>query len=130
MPSPPWLSYARAHAHEAEARRLGVSAVARAPRGFMREYERAGGAAAMRARPLPPGVVGGPTWGAKRDAFVARHLAQYRAHPTPRRRLALLMWAYDPDGDASRRASRPRSRASQPRSRAASPTSRRRSRRQ
>lgn len=27
------------------------------------------------------------TWGQRRDAFVARHLAQYRLHPTPRRAL-------------------------------------------
>ena len=38
----PWMSYAAAHAYEAEASRHGVSAVARSPKGFMREYERAG----------------------------------------------------------------------------------------
>ena len=94
MTSYPWISYAAAHAHEAEARRLDVSHVARSDRGFMREYERAGSARAMRDRPLPDGVVGGDTWGQKRHGFIARHLAKYREHPTYRRYLALLMWAY------------------------------------
>ena len=84
----PWLTYAQARAHGADAARLGVSAVARAPRGFMREYEAAGTAAAMRARPLPPGVTGGATWGQKRHNFVRRFLAQYKASPTPRRLLS------------------------------------------
>lgn len=126
----PWLTYARARAHEADAARLGVSAVARAPRGFMREYEAAGTAAAMRERPLPPGVTGGATWGQKRHNFVRRFLAQYKASPTPRRLLAMRMWAYEPPraltaraaarGDAS--ASSPRA----PRTPRASRASRRR----
>lgn len=94
----PWMSYAAAHAHEAEAARLGVSAVARAPGGFMREYERAGTARAMEMRPLPSGVTGGETWAQKRHGFVARHMKSYAAHPTYRRYLALLMWAYRPPG--------------------------------
>ena len=94
----PWTSYAVAHAYEAEAARYGVSAVARAEGGFMREYGRAGSARAMAARPLPPGVRGGATWAQKRHGFVARHLASYRAHPTYRRYLALLMWVYKPPG--------------------------------
>lgn len=115
-----WMSYSDAHAHEGEAERLRVSTVARARHGFMREYERAGSSEAMRRRPLPAGVSGGATWGQKRDAFVARHLEQYRRHPTYRRYLALLMWAYRPPGPvpaarrsrsgkkAARRASRSR----------------------
>ena len=63
----------------------------------MREYERAGSARAMAARPLPAGVRGGATWEQKRNGFVARHLAAYRAHPTHRRYLALIMWAYLPE---------------------------------
>ena len=101
----PWMSYAAAHAHEAEAARLRVSAVARSAKGFMREYESAGSARAMAARPLPSGVRGGATWEQKRNGFVARHLAAYRAHPTHRRYLALLMWAYRPP-PPPRRASR------------------------
>lgn len=93
----PWLSYQQARAYEAEAKRLGVSEVARARKGFMREYELAGSARTMRTRPLPPGVVGGRNWGQKRDNFVARHLKAYREHPTYRRYLALIMWAYMPE---------------------------------
>ena len=52
----PWMSYAAAHAYEAEASRHGVSTVARSSKGFMREYERAGSARAMASRPLPAGV--------------------------------------------------------------------------
>lgn len=100
--SPRWLSYAAAHAYEGEAERLGVSVVARGRLGFMREYERAGSAAAMRRRPLPPGVTGGKTWGQKRDGFVARHLAMYRANPTYREFLALTQWAYRPEGPVPR----------------------------
>ena len=48
----PWLSYQQARAYEAEAKRLGVSEVARARKGFMREYELAGSARTMRTRPL------------------------------------------------------------------------------
>lgn len=36
-------------------------------------------------------------WRKKRDAFIARHKASYDVHPTPRRRLALIMWAFCPD---------------------------------
>lgn len=94
----PWMSYAAAHAYEAEAERHGVSAVARSSKGFMREYERAGSARAMASRPLPAGVTGGATWEQKRNGFVARHLPKYREHPTYRRYLALIMWAYMPPG--------------------------------
>lgn len=97
------MSYAAARAYESEAARLGVSTVARSKRGFMREYELAGTAARMRVRPLPAGVAGGKTWAQKRHGFVARHLVKYREHPTYRRYLALIMWAYKPDGPVPRR---------------------------
>lgn len=96
----PWMSYAAARAYEAEAARLRVSEVARAPKGFMREYEAARTPARMRARPLPQGVRGGETWGQKRHGFIARHLATYRMRPTYRRYLALIMWAFKPPGSA------------------------------
>jgi hypothetical protein len=92
------MSYASAHAYEAEAARLGVSTTARSKLGFMREYEDAGSARAMMARPLPRGVRGGETWGQKRNGFVARHMKSYQEHPTYRRYLALIMWAYKPPG--------------------------------
>ena len=79
------MSYAAAKAYEGEAARLGVSTVARSSKGFMREYQKAGSSAAMRKRPLPGGVTGGATWGQKRDAFIARHMQQYRKNPTYRR---------------------------------------------
>ncbi|MHA1156946.1 MAG: hypothetical protein ACTSQK_12635, partial [Candidatus Heimdallarchaeota archaeon] len=37
-------------------------------------------------------------WRQRRNAFVARHLIQYNKKPTPRRWLALVMWAYKPPG--------------------------------
>lgn len=94
----PWLSYTQAHKYEAEARRLRVSEKARSSKGFMREYQRAGSVPSMRNRPLPAGEVGGKTWGQKRHNFVARHMVPYREHPTYKRYLALLMWAYRPPG--------------------------------
>ena len=94
----PWMTYAAAHAYETEAKRLGVSTVARSQSGFMREYELAKTSARMRGRPLPTGVRGGQTWGQKRHGFVARHMKKYREHPTYGRYLALIMWAYKPPG--------------------------------
>lgn len=74
--------------------RLGVSEVARSPRGFLRVYERSG----------RDGL--GVDWVRKREGFVARHLAQAiangeswyddRGRPT-RRHLALVAWAFSPD---------------------------------
>ena len=69
--------------YEEEAARLKVSEVARSSRGFLTAYKRYG-------TNLPE------EWRVKRKAFIARHLAQYRKNPTPRRRLALIMWAYRP----------------------------------
>jgi hypothetical protein len=92
----PWLSYKQARAYESEAKRLGVSVVARGHRGFMREYAVAGSSKAMSTRPLPTGVTGGRTWGDKRQGFISRHMQQYRKNPTYRRFLALTMWAYKP----------------------------------
>ena len=107
----PWMTYTAAHAYESEAARLGVSQVARSPRGFMREYEMAKTATRMRDRPLPPGVVGGSVWGQKRHGFVARHLKKYRERPTYGRYLALIMWAYKPPGPPPGRRGSPRTAA-------------------
>lgn len=78
-----------------EAARRGVSEVARGPGGFLPAYEAAGGSLGRMS----------PWWRARREAFLARHLAQVAAHherlfesdglPT-RRHLALVMWAYSP----------------------------------
>lgn len=91
-PGPAWMSYADAARWEAEAAELGVSEVARGSGGFMRMYQRHG----ARLRNVP--VSDTLTWGRKRDNFVRRHMAQYRSHPTRRRWLALVMWAYLPPG--------------------------------
>lgn len=76
--------------------RKGVSEVARSPRGFLTAFREAGGD----ARRLSP------RWMAKREGFVARHMAQarasgeslydYRGFPS-RRHLALIAWAYSPN---------------------------------
>ena len=89
-----WLSLRRTLAAEPLAEAMGVSKVARGPNGFMREYELAGTAAKMKKRPVP----GYPnqTWGQRRNAFIARHLPQYRKNPTERRRVSLELWAYFP----------------------------------
>ena len=112
-----WLTYEQAHAYEKEAERLGVSNTARSKHGFMREYQLAKTAVAMRSRPLPSGVHGGDTWGTKRDNFVRRHMAQYTKNPTYRRFLALIMWAYRPPGRVPHDKSAGRSRSGGRRSR-------------
>lgn len=67
-------------------RDLGVSAVARSPRGFLTAYRRAGSPGRLPEH-----------WHAKRAAFIARHLAQYKPGQV-RRALALIAWAYRPKG--------------------------------
>lgn len=97
-PHVPVMSYGAAHRWEALAKSKGVSAVARSPRGFMRAYEKAGTWVRL-----------DPWWKARRNAFVARHMAQVRQNgeklwksdksgklQPSRRCLALLMWAYKP----------------------------------
>jgi hypothetical protein len=70
----------------------GVSQVARAPGGFMHTYLRDGEKMLSNAVNRTTGL----TWERKREAFIKRHLVQYKANPTLRRRLALIAWAYDP----------------------------------
>jgi hypothetical protein len=97
-PHVPVMGYGAAHRWEALAKAKGVSAVARSPRGFMRAYEKAGTWARL-----------DPWWKNRRNAFVARHMAQVRQNgeklwkkdksgklQPSRRCLALLMWAYMP----------------------------------
>ena len=59
----------------------GVSEVARSKGQFLEQYKRYGAN-------LPQ------EWRIKRENFIKRHLAQYKVKPTPRRRLALIAWAY------------------------------------
>lgn len=103
---PRWMSYRAAHAHEAEARDRKVSKVARSSRGFMRAYEKH--KTAERTRRAVANERTGRTWGETRRNFVRRHMAQYVTHPTRRRWLALVMWAYRPPGPAPPARSSPR----------------------
>jgi hypothetical protein len=74
------------------AEELGVSEVARSPRGFLTAYRKA-----KTFAKLPE------EWKRKRQGFIARHMAQVVSEsalldgdqPT-RRHLALIMWAYSP----------------------------------
>jgi hypothetical protein len=88
-----WMSYAQAAAYLDVAKKLGVSKVARSTTGFMGVYKRKKTAETMRKAPFSRTQ----TWGQRRNAFIARHLAQYKKNKTPRRWLALVMWAYKPD---------------------------------
>lgn len=79
----------------------GVSDVARGPSGFLTAYKRAGGRLDRLSE----------AWRAKREAFIARHMAQAKDErmfddglPT-RRHLALIMWAYSPEAARLREAS-------------------------
>lgn len=71
--------------YESEMKRLKVSEVARSERGFLTAYKKAGSPKKL-----------SPDWKNKREGFIARHNAQYKKNPTPRRRLALIAWAYEP----------------------------------
>lgn len=72
--------------YESEMERLSVSIVARSPRGFLTYYKKIRGDIRRVSR----------SWQKKRNAFIARHLAQYVKDPTYRRFLALIAWAYKP----------------------------------
>lgn len=72
--------------YEPEMKRLKVSEVARSRRGFLTNYKKAGSPDKL-----------SPKWKQKREAFIARHNAQYKRNPTKRRKLALIAWAYNPD---------------------------------
>ena len=89
-----FLPLATIKRYEPIARKRKVSEVARGPGGFLPAYKQAGSAAA-----LPD------YWRRKREAFIARHMAQVEERNEPlwdldgrpsRRHLALIMWAYSP----------------------------------
>ena len=86
------LSPSQVANYRSQMERSGVSEVARAPGGFMHTYLRDGEKMLTR----PANRTTGLTWERKREAFIKRHLVQYKANPTLRRRLALIAWAYDP----------------------------------
>ena len=86
----PWMTYKEAHKMEVKAAKHGVSVVARGPGGFMRVYE-ANPSKLKMQRVMYSGT---QSWAMRRRNFIKRHLAQYVKHPTPRRWLAMVMWAY------------------------------------
>lgn len=71
---------------------LEVSSVARGRGGFLPAYKRADGNPNRLSEEMM----------VKRNAFIARHKAQYDDNPTPRRELALNAWAYKPSRSAIR----------------------------
>lgn len=97
MSEPSWLRRNTVEALEPLGALWGVSTVARGPGGFLRHWYGTTNAKLD------------PHWRAKRNAFLARHLAQIRARkeplwvetsagrfPSPRH-LALVFWAHSPD---------------------------------
>jgi hypothetical protein len=92
--SPRYLSLLTINKYVPDMKRRGVSEVARSPRGFLTAYKKAGGQSSRLTE----------QWRAKRDAFIARHMAQVQANNEPlfkggeptRRHLALIAWAYSP----------------------------------
>ena len=92
-----YLSLSTIARFEPLAKKRGVSEVARGPRGFLPVYKRAGSVAKV-----------DDYWRDRREAFIARHMAQVEQHNEPlwdtdglpsRRHLALIMWAYSPNAD-------------------------------
>lgn len=61
-----------------------VSEVARKPNQFLDQYKKHGVQLPIH-------------WAHKRENFLLRHMAQYRHNPTIRRRLAMIVWAHDPE---------------------------------
>lgn len=107
-PGYPWLSLPVTEAAARAAASRGVSAVARAPGGFLPAYRKAGG---VPARMQTLRHSSGQSWSSRRDGFIARHMAQAdvlwewvggEERPT-RRHLALAVWAYSPDPGRLRR---------------------------
>lgn len=80
----PYMPLSEAMKYEPEMRRLGVSKVARSPGGFLHNYRKIGGDQKLLT----------DYWRKKRNGFISRHMAQYKIHPTYRRWLALVAWAY------------------------------------
>lgn len=101
----PWLDLSLVLAAIPAMEDAGVSAVARSPRGFVSAYRKARGAPDR----LGMDSHSGQSWRARRNAFVARHLAQMQNEPRwvegqpTRRHLALIAWAYSPDAAKVRR---------------------------
>jgi len=91
---PQWLTLDEIAAWIPLMRAWRVSEVARSSRGFLRAFARADGD--------PDNL--SPYWRDRRNAFIARHVAQVKQRGEPlmrdglptRRHLALIAWAYSP----------------------------------
>ncbi len=77
-----WLPLYVIQKYEPLMEKLNVSKIARSPTGFLTAYKN--------------GSINSE-WITKRNAFLARHLAQYNKKPTLRRGLAIIAWAHMPD---------------------------------
>jgi hypothetical protein len=104
----PWLPLHAVEAALPAIRAAGVSAVATGARrstvtgpGFLLNYRRSGGDPRRMAQMQ---ATAHTSWADRRAGFVARHVAQARAHGEPwwvdgqptRRHLGLIAWAYTP----------------------------------
>jgi len=96
MSEPSWMSISAIDKLRPEMVKRGVSEVARGPRGFLKQYRKAGGKFSKLS----------PYWRRRRNNFVKRHMAQARRNREKlwdpkkkkysRRGLALVAWAYNP----------------------------------
>jgi len=84
-----WLPLSTIRRYEPEMERLGVSKVARSGRGFLTAYKQAGGDPSRMS----------DYWVRKREGFISRFNPIWREHKTERVRLALIAWAYVPEGE-------------------------------
>jgi hypothetical protein len=104
----PWLTLGEAKALMAEAKRRGVSKVARGEvpskqtrEGFMQAYARVRGSKRAMAQRM---ATNRTTWAQRREGFIARHKAPggpwwetvHGVERPTRRHLGLVMWAYSP----------------------------------
>ena len=94
----PWLPLHEIAKYEPEMKRLKVSEVARSPRGFLTMFKAVGG---------KPSKVS-EHWKQKRAGFIARFLPMWRAFRTERVKLALIAWAYMPEGEVGEKRKRAR----------------------
>ena len=81
-----WTSLKFLEKNLPEIRKKKVSVKARSRGQFIEQFRKAGG----NPKKLPE------KWQNKRNAFVARHRAQFAKDRGSRRKLSLYAWAYDP----------------------------------
>ena len=83
-----WLPLSEIAKYEPEMKRLKVSEVARSSRGFLTMLKAGGGKPSRVSEYLRR----------KRVGFIARFLPMWKAFRTERVKLALIAWAYMPEG--------------------------------